>query len=174
MWTTASDRLLATVGTTRCGRLVGAHGVLSGARTKNSMYSAQDAPTTHEEDWSRQARSISAGTRSLRVRRRSHARRHGRRELWTRRLARRDLRLRHLHVLRRHGRRLAVHSQSLTPMPSSKQKVFCPACGAEHESTLAMNHTYSLCCGQRCFDEFSWRYTLSVLGKAYYPKPTNT
>ncbi len=30
------------------------------------------------------------------------------------------------------------------------------------------------CCGRKCYEEFEWRRTLSILGKDYYPKPVET
>ncbi len=49
----------------------------------------------------------------------------------------------------------------------SKQKVFCMACGKEHETTFFVYG--GEVCSDKCSKEIQWRKTLSILGKEYFP-----
>ena len=51
----------------------------------------------------------------------------------------------------------------------SKQKCCCRACGAEMFVALSAPGWVEVC-GKECYEELEWRWTLSTMGKEYYPK----
>ena len=53
----------------------------------------------------------------------------------------------------------------------SKQRCFCPACGAKLEREIEKRPGYDNFCNMACWIEWEWRYTLSTMGKEYYPDP---
>lgn len=51
-------------------------------------------------------------------------------------------------------------------------EIYCPIC----KETMNYIHGYGYklaCCSKKCYLEFDWRLTLSILGKEYYPDPCN-
>jgi hypothetical protein len=55
-------------------------------------------------------------------------------------------------------------------MKYTDQKWFCQACGREMNAPLT-GRWHNRTCSGRCFYEFEWRRTLSIMGKEYYPDP---
>ena len=49
-------------------------------------------------------------------------------------------------------------------------KVHCPICCAEIDGMRAYG-AKARCCGKECYDEWTWRETLAIMGKTYYPRP---
>ena len=57
-----------------------------------------------------------------------------------------------------------------------KQPGFCSVCGKEGEyeyASTAHGGSVAKVCSQACNEEANWRYTLYVMGKEYYPRPTD-
>lgn len=56
----------------------------------------------------------------------------------------------------------------------SLQKGFCRICGKEIEWSVGCwpPYTKKAVCGKECNKELNWRETLSIMGKEYYPDPT--
>jgi len=55
-----------------------------------------------------------------------------------------------------------------------KVELFCCVCGVKFECSVGSTvkgYFQQACCTRECLQEKDWRYTLSVLGKAYYPDP---
>lgn len=56
----------------------------------------------------------------------------------------------------------------------SKQKLFCNCCGiemfVEYHGIKIMGSKFKVC-SRVCLREISWRETLSIMGKEYYPDP---
>ena len=55
----------------------------------------------------------------------------------------------------------------------STQELYCCICGQLFRANISnhMGYFKEACCSKPCLDEKSWRETLSIMGKAYYPKP---
>ncbi len=52
----------------------------------------------------------------------------------------------------------------------STMQVFCSICKAEFDGMKHYGREGS-CCSRECYDEWEWRRTLAIMGKAYYPDP---
>lgn len=55
-------------------------------------------------------------------------------------------------------------------MPFTFCKIHCAICAAEIDYHGRYGRDVPTC-GIRCYDEFEWRRTLSILGKPYHPDP---
>jgi hypothetical protein len=53
----------------------------------------------------------------------------------------------------------------------SNQDAFCRICAKPVRVTAAWLRSKHGCCSRSCLHELEWRYTLSILGKEYYPDP---
>ena len=54
----------------------------------------------------------------------------------------------------------------------SKHKMFCTICGGEYYWNCNFGFSKSRTCSKECNNEWNWIETLSILGKEYYPMPT--
>ncbi|MFW9878243.1 MAG: hypothetical protein ACFFG0_34615 [Candidatus Thorarchaeota archaeon] len=54
----------------------------------------------------------------------------------------------------------------------TKQTMYCNCCGTKMfvVPSKAVGREYR-CCSLECANEMDWRWTLSILGKEYYPRP---
>ncbi len=53
-------------------------------------------------------------------------------------------------------------------------ELFCCICGKKFTCTVrntTKGYFNQAACSRECLDEKDWRYTLSVMGKEYYPDP---
>jgi len=48
--------------------------------------------------------------------------------------------------------------------------MFCTICGKQYDWHCGYGWSESRTCGKDCHGEWQWRYTLSVMGKEYYPR----
>jgi hypothetical protein len=55
----------------------------------------------------------------------------------------------------------------------SVMKVYCPICRGDMDGMLGYGRE-AKCCDKECYEEWEWRKTLAILGKAYYPRIGNT
>jgi len=55
----------------------------------------------------------------------------------------------------------------------SEQDVFCKNCGRPMRASCegGTHLKFRNDCSPECRNELEWKYTLSILGKAYYPRP---
>jgi hypothetical protein len=51
----------------------------------------------------------------------------------------------------------------------SYMKVHCPICKGEFDGMKCYGRE-ARCCDRECYDEWQWRYALSVTGKPYTPR----
>ena len=66
------------------------------------------------------------------------------------------------------GSRTPASSPKNRRMLFSNQQVHCNVCGKPFETQFRLYD--GRFCSQECCDEYNWRKTLSIMGKAYYPR----
>ncbi len=52
----------------------------------------------------------------------------------------------------------------------SVMQVYCPICRVEMDGMRAYGRE-AHCCSKQCADEWVWRQSLAVIGRAYSPRP---
>jgi hypothetical protein len=54
----------------------------------------------------------------------------------------------------------------------SVQEMYCTVCGTKYSWTCNHGFPKSRACCMECHEEWAWRETLSIMGTAYYPRPS--